>query len=418
MTLLDSLQNAALGFAINAIPTAGNAFRYTISLDSPLSDRNTLTITETVTEIQDGALNVLWRLKDVRYATEDIIDIVVVGGQPITGLLQLNAATVTKGAVTPAGVPGNVGTLSGTVPIPIQTVNTSNVNVDVAVRWQLVDQNGVPVADTKWTGATTPQVTSGTFTPSAADVLQAVTLDLSIAFAELVVGLPPVVNLSLRASIRLSATGATTGWIDLPPVPLVVPQVGIPTIAIFFRDIDLAGHSLVMVPTSSPIDQASLGAALGTVRDVLDPLGGVLAFLTLFVTELDTTTAALNATKITFRKADVIDHLGSVVLEDRWFGDLDADDEMSSMVLIGPPNRTLRCCNDSQLKSSEGRMDVTIPNVDFVSLPFIVTLRDLRNVHSAPPPEVRIVSGPSGWNWTRARSIKTFNDELTSVGFA
>src|SRR5437879_2424808 len=95
----------------------------------------------------------------------------------------------------PPGVPGTLGTLTGKIPIPVQTTELVSYKAHVAVRWRLVDDQGAPVTGASWKiGAGGPGLESqgGSFAPSPDHALEVVSLSIDVTFVELTAGQLPV----------------------------------------------------------------------------------------------------------------------------------------------------------------------------------------------------------------------------------
>ncbi len=71
-----------------------------------------------------------------------------------------------------------------------------------------------------------------------------------------------------------------TGWIELPPVPLIVPTVPVPTIVVLCEHREFSGRKLVLVPSNSVIGSAiGIGDALNLTRSALQSLSSANALI-------------------------------------------------------------------------------------------------------------------------------------------
>ena len=162
--------------------------------------------------------------------------------------------------------------------------------------------------------------------------------------------------------------------------PITVPAIPVPTAAIFFHADDLgvsngalaSGHqfALVAVPKDSAI------AGISALRDACDTLrrltatasqlvqlagfaGVGLPSLTGLGLGLDTLLNALNLHKITsnvgvaFVAGDTVRNMNNIDLIYGTWNDIEAEDEISSLVLLGPPGRRLSL---HQHRGFEGRI--------------------------------------------------------------
>lgn len=418
MALDAVLTTLADGFRINLDSSGAAGGLFVASLLPPAGstdDTGLVTVTDLVTSIQitPAPVDLGWRTKDVRFQNTDITDAAILGGLPINDLLALNVGSVTTGATSPPGVPGLIGALAGTIPLPIEVTAPATFPVTVDVRWRVRDANGQTVAEVSWSLAGTPAVsgTGGDIAPPFGRAMDALTLAFDLFFAELVSGALPVVHRGLEASVRLQAAGVTTGWIDLPPVDLAVPAILVPTIALFFQDTNFQSHTLVVVPASSPLDQNTVENAVGTLRDTLAPLQATFSFLGAFLGAADTVANLLNSGSITFRKADQIANLSDIDIGGGIFDT--AEDELSSVILVGPPHRRVQGFNGRDFGTSEGEIDFT------VGIELIVQVANLHSASPAsdPPGHVNVPFPPGGSRFL-FHDITTFGDELSSLRFA
>jgi hypothetical protein len=200
------------------------------------------------------------------------------------------AAATTGNALS--GVPGLLGQLVGAIPIPVMAP------VKLTVTWK-VRRDGQDVAS----GADTWQmIGSGP--------------DVQFVFAQLfeewtTAGLT-MAHFEVIASITLSVGTDTVGPVDLQPVLVDVPTVGIPSIAALFNRTQFGGANpgtdsdkavMVLVPSNSPIsDLTSLNHYISMVTTaingvLLSPLttAATAAQLALFLTGLGRLSSAVTA---------------------------------------------------------------------------------------------------------------------------
>lgn len=425
-SLDQALITLAQGFTV-ALGNGTTSWDFIVRLVQPAGTQR-LTVTDLVTEtvLKDGKVDILWTTKDVRFVNTNITDTNVVGGMPVSGLLPLGAANVTLGPPNPPGVPGVLGALNGTVPIPVVGTVAKTLDVSVELHWRIRDEHGTIDSDVKWNvDNTAPQAAGGVggdISIPLADSLFPLLIIFNVLFVELTNNTPqnPVVKRSIQASIRLSAGGASSGWVDLPTLDLLLPAIPVPTIAMFFEHVNFAGLGLVVVPADSPLDPLDnnvVQTALGTLNGVIAPLQGIAGFLSFFVGQLGPINTALNnSPRLTFRKTNEIPNLRDVEIEPTswrdWNGTV-ASDEFSSLMLIGPPHRQLQCFNDTDYQEGQGRMNVTLASE------LLVESTSLQSTAppSSPSGRITVPRTPAGWNWSLARWITKFGDEISSIRF-
>jgi len=400
--------------------------------------------TTTVTEIHQSPITLSWLTKDVRFTDASVLNSATVGGMPVSsfimptgGVTPPNLTGATFGPVSPPGVPGVLGSLTGTVPIPVEIARTASPQellVRVTVRWRIRDENGNIVPNVSWTLADGTIGTTGeviqhlpnnysdlTVIPTT-DLAGLIMLTFPVLFVELL-GLPrPLARRTIEAAVRLDvmSLGVATDWVELPAVTIDLPVIGIPTVLLLTSDSMFGGEVLVVVPNGSPLD--SVGAVTTAVTNlvsVLTPLMGAIPTLGLFLTTFvpgSPVMIALSNPNLKFRRAESIPFLRDVVWR-HGIGNVifnfNGEDSMDSLAFIGPPNRRVECFNDREFRVNEGQMDVSIgPEL-------VVTIDALGSAAppSNPAGRVSVPRPPGGARWF-LRGIETFGDELSSLRFS
>lgn len=452
MGIVEALTSLAQTFTIIPPPTpppsTAPVFRF--GLTTPvgvmpnLSELISNLPTSTVTEIRQSPVTLEWLTKDVRFVNTEVLNGATVGGMPISsfivpvgGLMPPNIADGTFGPVTPPGVPGVLGSLSGSVPIPIQVTRNAGVSepaVRVTIRWRIRDESGNIVPHVNWSLASGASGTTGeiiqhlttnyrdlTAIPPA-DLTGLLALAFPILFVELL-GVPrPLARRTIEAAVRLEVLGlgVATDWVELPPVTIELPVVGIPTVLVLTTDSMFGGEVLVVVPNGSPLENVGdVTNALGNLTGILSPLMGTIPALGLFLTTFAPGSPVINALahpNLKFRRAEGIPFLRDVV----WVQGIgnaivnfNGEDSIDSLAFIGAPNRRVECFNDREFIVGQGQMDVT------VGPELVVTISDLRS--AAPPsnPAGRAsVRRPPGGTRFLFHGITTFGDELSSLRFS
>lgn len=423
MALDTALTTLAQGFQLNLNVSDAANRHFVAELAPPagsLSEKGLLEVTDlvTTTEAVPAPIDLNLRAKNVRFLNTDITDAQIVGGLPINDLLAINVAGVTTGPTSPPGVPGLVALLTGTIPLPLDVTHPENFQVRADARWR-VTEGSHTVADVSWTvGGTSPvSGTGGDIAPPVGRGLDPLDLVFDLAFTELVGGDPPTVSRQLHASLQLVAGSVSSGWIDLPTVDLTLPAIPVPTVVIYCQDKVFESNKLVVVPANSPLDEETLEPALTTLRDTLGPLRSTASFLGLFLDEFETVANLIRSGNLHFRKTNEIDNLNDIDLESGFFNDTEAEDELSSLIFVGPPGRRIENFNARDFSTSEGQMDVTLRHELIALLP---------DTHSAspssdPPGCVAVPFAPHGSRWDGVDpwdDITSFGDQFSSVRFS
>ncbi|MDQ3679177.1 MAG: hypothetical protein M3378_01265 [Actinomycetota bacterium] len=265
------------------------------------------------------------------------------------------AATITlPGLAQIAGTAGEVAASIKQSVLPSGTVPT------VEVRWSITDEAGREL-----TGTPDLVVVNG----ALSGVLGSVTLP-TIAFLPEFVDLGAVGTAVRRVSCTLTLKAA--GFTDFPrtigPIPVTVPQVGLPTVlALSDQPGDVRDPSavLVAVPGSYPSwDWRTLMGFLGTARGMLQPvmslppdlrvgLGEMVGVIDRLLHLLDVQPAPVSF----FRTNEVLD----LFWETRAPGwPSNWQDVISSMVFLGTEGRTVSLHNRPNLWSGTGAFEVTL----------------------------------------------------------
>jgi hypothetical protein len=444
-TTLESLNALASGFAIaNVTPFGAPPGEFSVQLVPPGVRKGApleVDVTTVVSQLTNADVDLNFIAKNVRFedfdpptadAAGNVDGGTIIGGSPIADPEILPVATTfttlvdpfTEGDVTKAGVPGLIGLLAGTFQLPLDVTETTAVAVTVQVQWRIRDEHGQPVADAEWATGTGSPI-RGTGDPpllAGDDALAALDLTLRAAFGELTLPPEPPRPRTVSAAIRLSAGTISTGWVEVqPPVTLLVPLIPVPTVLLLFRHKDFKGRVLLVVPANSPIGEpleVPLKAALDDLRDALDALGTVAGVATFFVGHLQTVKDAIdNAPAVIFGKTNSESNLNDIDIETHWFprNDIEAEDELSSVIMIAPPGRKVEAFNKRNFGTGEGQMDVVVGGELMVLS---------ANLHSGapasdPPGRIAVPHAPSGSRWHTFwwGDITGFGDELSSFRF-
>ena len=317
-----------------------------------------------------------------------------------------------------SGVPGLLGQVSGTVPLLVRSP------VAISVSWKVLDENDAVVEPG-------PETFRFVGPENASDVvLQFAAQSL---FVELTLDSPPVRQFKLVATVTLEAGTRTSGEVPLPAVPITLPAIPVPTVAILYQFRNYAGQTLICVPSASPVDTgnpaAHVRALLSSLRAAVAPLAGSipqLGFLARDVVDY----FARSAGSAVIVKADSISNLQRVQLrgwdlfQDGFNTDgMRAEDVFESLILVGPPGRMLDLFNAQQLDSLQGQLTVT------TGLGLLVKVPDLgagavnesnqqTSVASEPAGATTVVALPAGSRTPEPHAIRTFYHEISSLRFS
>jgi hypothetical protein len=212
---------------------------------------------------------------------------------PPAGLMTNDPEGLDAAKAPITGVPELVGRIKGTVSQATQEIQETVVSrpVTIRTRWRVRDETvpGAPVpvqGEYSVDGGVSWSVLPGEVVlptgDAPVDPLK-LRLRLPALVSELKAGAPEVIKLSVQVSLDLSVqqpSGSTvgTGWIALPPVPLSIPTIPIPTIVVLCENRNFGGRKLVVVPSGSLLGKAAdtggtpIGAALELVSSGLSTL--------------------------------------------------------------------------------------------------------------------------------------------------
>jgi hypothetical protein len=183
---------------------------------------------------------------------------------------------------------------------------------------------------------------------------------------------------SILATVTLSAAGTTVGPVTVGPIEVQVPQIPIPTIAVFFRHsfyrASSGGHAgwvFVMVPEDARYRTLNqLGPVLTNLQTTLANLKGI-AKIAGFLLGISNLIDALDAQPmVQFAAANQIDKLEDITfVEGHWYHvldlgllgsvpDLDADDGIWAMMMIGVPGREIDIFDNEGQVAGDGALQV------------------------------------------------------------
>jgi len=433
--------------AITASPSTVGKFDLALTSGGPLQVPDTTPIRS----VTDGTVDLALVLKNVRFTTADITDLSTVGGMPI----QLFATQLLDGSPATAGIPGLLGSLKGKVPVVVDSVGSA-LAVQVQVRVTVRDNHDQLDPYLNWSFGTGAAGVGGegTSTPSTTVPTAALQWRLPLpdspfvgAFSELktdlINGLPAqLADRRITVEVNLSAAGVSTGWIALPPLPslppaqppatIAIPAIPIPTLVAFFDDVGFnttqgQNGTLILLPDDSPLTpvggttdplQGLLSTALQTLRELVNGLvtnatgtGGFnpfnpLAPLASIIEDLvNDLTNGDRATQIHFVKASTVPNFndGAFLIH----GSDNANDRISSMLVLGPMGLTVHCYNNWNFDASAGAFDVRVGVEMAVGVPSLPS-----NPPSIPLGDLTVTVPSTAGQHAPSSS---FNDSLSSV---
>ena len=286
-----------------------------------------------VTEVRMVDVDFELMAKGFIFATPDLDDATTTGTLPIHDL------TSDPAVVTP-GVPGLLGRLRGKMPVAVP--------VDVAprleVEWKVTDERGrdlIAKGDAVATAGIAGTSQSVLFLP---EVIELVNDDD-----------PGMTPRMVSATVTMFAGSTNVGTRTLGPVTIQVRRLAMPTILAMFLHRNYTGYILIVLPEDTWI--STLGWLTGKIQElhlVLLPfatnprLGYVVEALALLHAAL------LAEDHVQFRKTNEIANLNDITLAGGFFDDTEAEDEISSLLLIGPPKRAVDLFNDRSFGVFEG----------------------------------------------------------------
>jgi len=308
-----------------------------------------------------------------------------------------------------SGVPGLLGALAGTIPIP------ALAPVQLAVTWRIEKVDGSPAPSGSYA-----QVPGGS--ASGTDVFFLFFGDLQ----ELTQTGPTPTTFLVIATVTLTVPNATPVTLDLPAIPIVVPGIPIPTLMLLSNatnfgvsnvlDDDMA--RMVMVPSNSRIASlASLTNALNSmVVPVIQQLSilptppwwapGLLGTLGQLVSLVTSYTPVGDRYPLPVVVADRVPDASAIDYSSGWFDNFDEEDR--SVLLLGIPGTKLSLSSEDDLQGN--RMDITTGSALFVILNDLGKPTEF--VPGTAPP-----GAPADYTNPTVTNIGGIEDSLEGIGF-
>lgn len=373
-----------------------------------------------VTDLLEAPIRLTWISKQVRFSDPNTepalaatpfdlaaIDALLNGGMPARVPVVGNLV----GTENLPGTPGEIAQLAGSFPVAVE------VPVSLSVLWEVLDDARNVLLES----ASTFSAPDGTTAPSVSFVFPPLTVELTNTLQV------PVVRRFIRATVTLTAGTTPPHSFVLPLIPLDIPAIPIPSVVVFFLHRQFAassgdddGAAFVVVPNNSPIHSVSaLQNTLNTLEATVSSLTSIANFAAFLAGLSDLSNALSAQPHVQFRVADSannFDNFNDVTLKTNWGGWLfgwtntEAEDELSSLIFVGPQGKVLQCFNARDRSTGEGKFDLTIgPKLHAV-------IRDLHVASPVTAPDgteiSAIVAPPGGWF-----APSTFGDALSSLRF-
>lgn len=320
-----------------------------------------------VAEVLNGAIDLTWITKDIRFSgdsletelTPAVLDTSIIGGMPIPVL-------------GTTGVPGLLGQLGGTLPL----LNQTKVSVKFDVSWRALDERGSELPSSEWSAP------GGLEGPKIAIAFAPEIIELTSS----VVAPSPTIR-KLRATVKLTVAGVPPVERDLPDVPVPVLPLPIPKVVAAFlhtnfqpRSGDDDGGVFVMVPSDSPLKNAAqLNSTLSSLQTAVGNLAAFAKFAGFLLGLNDLLNAVAAQPYFAMAATNVIEDLNDItIIQNSWYeNDIELEDELSSMIFIGPATARLEIFCETEFDDENGHGILSLPDS------CAVVVRSLH--HDVPP---------------------------------
>lgn len=453
LPLKEALTELASSFTARLVPLSGNPQgKFQIKIEPPGGGvpSNVSVVVEAGSKMvmTTSKVDLTVAVKKVRFVTDAVADQTVLGGMPIaefgdvpekdlasglTGtqvLLDL-LARVTQGPLTDAtkaptpGVPGILATLDGTIELPMEVeVPDPEVRPAIFARLTLRDEAGNPVSEVRWTGAIETvanpiELDAQAMSRQLIGILTALTYEPNLEPP----ARPPRTKRFLHVEVKAVASNVDTGWVLLDrPVEVHLPLLPMPTVLACFRFNLYVGHCFVVLHEDSTLqDVQSVIDAIATAQTVVRTIKDSLYQANYLLPNLDALALALQANpyevKIVFGNQPF---LNDVTLQPATgiFGflgnDMEAEDEISSVMLIGPHGRAAKFYNRPNFDDAEGQMNLSVGDN------LVAMIEDTASTIpvSRPSKAVTVTKLPDTGGVGPIRYQRTFSNEISSIKLA
>jgi len=304
-----------------------------------------------------------------------------------------------------SGVPGLLGEIAGTIPIP------ALVPVKLDIKWKVTNVNGRRVS-----AASYSQIGTG--------------IDALFLFygtpKELTTAPPQPTTFLIHATVTLSLPGTPPVHVALPVIPLIVLPILIPTIALLANKTKFGTASIatdddnarmVMVPSSSPIqDLSSLTTVLNNFVELLNQLTtvpgppswspGLLGTLGKLIDLVNGYVVVNDRFPLVVVRADAVGDTSDIRYAP---GDGDNfDDEDEAVMLVGIPKTKLTLATGDNFGG-------TVMNISTGSEMFVI-IEDL-GLPTTFEPKPLTTNKPSGYKAASVTNKPHVKNNLEAIGF-
>lgn len=239
--------------------------------------------------------------------------------------------------------PGFLGRLTGQFPVPmLKTL----VPVFTEIHWQIT------------TDGKTPAVLDEDYiAPLGLDTLAPILAFLP-TFVRYTGRGVDLIQRYVSVSGKVTMAGESVDF-AVEPIPISLPAIPIPELIVFSRDKNYHGAKLIFIRSkTAPPALDNLKTILQPVTSVLQNLKSVVRFANILL-GIEAVETALSQTDINYGRGKRTEDLTNFDISSGFFNDTEWDQEVSSFLLIGPPNSSAAMYNSSEYDSGLGRFEVT-----------------------------------------------------------
>lgn len=387
--------------------------------DMNLADENPVgglpAVDPTTVKSQAVTLNLFER--DVKFADTNLADENPQGGLSIFDLAAIPISVVN-------GVPGTVGKLTGSLPVGIPTTDPANAIAGIIgkitgnVKLPVPTVTAVaPRLSVNWEvrdGNTQQQLNNGEHFLAPAGLNNAA---LSLVFYPEFTELTESTTVTKRsrqlyASVEITAGDVKVGPRTLGPISTSVPAIPLPTILALCVNENFTGPTLIVVPHSSPLDRVDkVTEIVRQLQSLLAPLSSVVKFAGMVTGLTELVNVLGSEPHIEFRREDFTGNLNDITLVQNpwWINDIEAEDEVSSLLLVGIPKRTVQCFNKRDFDPDDGAFTVAAGDRLFAGIRTLHTVTPF----SEPLNTVVVDKAVPGFIFRPT----SFGDEVSSIRF-
>ena len=222
---------------------------------------------------------------------------------------------------------------------------------------------------------------------------------------ELVDGAPAPVNVRIVATVTLDGASRSV------ETAVSVFPVRVPSVLALFRNRAFSaadyGAALLVVPGNSPVSSvAGVRSAVAQLHAAAERLSVFARFAALAGRVAALLTALRTHDHVAFVRTDALTDLHTITLIPRGVlaNDIKAEDEVSSLILLGPAGRRARLFIHRGFDQAGGRLDVGVEDEN------AVLIADLGSTETVPAGRAQVI--------VDAQRPKSFDDTLSSVQLA